>query len=99
MLGSELFIYWMNKIFNLLSTGVSTQTENFALYDSTEKVAGVTYYGFTKKDGTWEIKKVDESTTLNITYARYTNNTNYDNIRDAFDNYETLTYSDYDLME
>ena len=57
--------------------------------------ANVTYFGYEKKDGTWWIKKLDESSGLVWSHASITNNPTLTTYTLAWAARTTATYSDF----
>ena len=67
--------------------------------DDGDTATDVVYIGLEKDDGTWCMKKIDETTSTLPTfqYATVANNVATTNYSDAFTNRATLTYQDYQL--
>ena len=85
-------------------TAINEKQSDIASYqtndiDDGDTTTDVVYIGLEKDDGTWCMKKIDETTSALPTfqYATVANNVGTTNYSDAFTNRATLTYQDYQL--
>lgn len=65
----------------------TADSSEFGAYDIDE--GATSYFGFTKADGTWLVKKL---TSTRLSYATATNNGSVTTYSDAWSNRATLTY-------
>lgn len=67
----------------------------FNLMEYDNSATPISYVGYQDLRGNWLIKKIDETTTLVITYASFGRNPTLETYADAWADKENLTYGPY----
>jgi hypothetical protein len=74
---------------------VGIDIEEWGMNDYEDASDTISYVGYEKADGTWNIIKIDSTTGYSISWATVLNNATVNTYSDAWTARATLTYGDY----